>query len=392
MIKITDFGASTDFDNNAQYIQRAIDSLENGGCVCVPSGVFLTGYINLKSNITLYLESGAVLKAIEDASIYPKTGLYGDLKIDCNTFIYAKDCENIKLCGEGTIDISSDAFLDYSVSEAELMEFGEVAKRLPAKPLERISRPILFNNCKHIDINGIKVINSPAWTLTFHASDDVKVTNVTIDNNLRTPHSDGVHLSGCNGAIVSGCNFKCGDDCVAITSLHDNSYVCKNIIVSDCVFSSSSSAIRIGHKGSRVTNVLISNIIIDNTNRGFAIFAGDNGFVRNVKISHVLLETKIVSPYWWGRGEPFVICCSNSTGKISNITLTDIQCVSENKAVIDGNISKLKISDCSIVVNETELRKYAITYDIAPNGYLEEENDFKGVCYIGKGVNGEINI
>ena len=104
------------------------------------------------------------------------------------------------------------------------------------------------------------------------------------------------------------------------------------------------------------------------------------------------METKIVSPYWWGRGEPFVICCSNSTGEISNINLTDIRCVSENKAVIDGNISELKISDCSIVVNETELRKYAIKYDIAPNGYLEEENDFKGVCYIGKGVNGEINI
>lgn len=48
---------------NTDAIQRLIDraSAEGGGRVIVPEGTFLTGGLQLKSNVDLHLEKGAVL-------------------------------------------------------------------------------------------------------------------------------------------------------------------------------------------------------------------------------------------------------------------------------------------------------------------------------------------
>jgi polygalacturonase len=64
---IKDFGAVGDGEIlNTEAIQRTIDKCFNdgGGKVYVPAGVFITGTIHLKSNINMYLESGATLKAV----------------------------------------------------------------------------------------------------------------------------------------------------------------------------------------------------------------------------------------------------------------------------------------------------------------------------------------
>ena len=62
---ITDFGAVSG-ENNLQtdYIQAATDECfkNGGGIVEIPSGLFLTGGIRLRSNVTLHLASGAILK------------------------------------------------------------------------------------------------------------------------------------------------------------------------------------------------------------------------------------------------------------------------------------------------------------------------------------------
>ena len=59
--------------DDAQAIQRTIDrcSQEGGGRVLLPRNhTFLAGPIELKSNVELYLEATATLKANPDESIY----------------------------------------------------------------------------------------------------------------------------------------------------------------------------------------------------------------------------------------------------------------------------------------------------------------------------------
>ena len=52
--------------NDAPAINRAIDACHaaGGGTVFVPSGMYTTGSVHLKSNVTLALDKGAVLKAM----------------------------------------------------------------------------------------------------------------------------------------------------------------------------------------------------------------------------------------------------------------------------------------------------------------------------------------
>ena len=69
---ILDYGATTDGTLCTSAIQRAIDAcfLAGGGEVVIPAGVFHTGGIRLRSNITLHLLSGAVLKGSRNPEDY----------------------------------------------------------------------------------------------------------------------------------------------------------------------------------------------------------------------------------------------------------------------------------------------------------------------------------
>ena len=97
---ITDFGAVANGKTlNTKAIQSAIDKANQagGGKITIPFGVFLTSTINLKSNVELHLEKGAVLLGSTDIDDYYR--IQGD-----NALIISRSQENITVSGEGTID------------------------------------------------------------------------------------------------------------------------------------------------------------------------------------------------------------------------------------------------------------------------------------------------
>mgnify|MGYP000226287436 CR=1 FL=1 len=69
-------------------IQKAIDSCaaNGGGTVRFPAGTYVTGGIQLRSNVTLQLDKGAILQGSDK---------YSDYKNDA--FIYGKDLSNIAI-------------------------------------------------------------------------------------------------------------------------------------------------------------------------------------------------------------------------------------------------------------------------------------------------------
>lgn len=361
--RITDFGASTDDTDNASHIQKAIDSMTDGGTLIIPKGEYVTGAFRLRSNIHIYIEAGAVLKAHGDISKYVKNGYFDSFGKETDSFITAFDCENITISGEGEIDMQGHLFVEYSSDE-----------EAPATPLERPKRPILFSGCKNIDIRNIKLKDAPCWTITFHDSENIKVRSVTVANDQRIPHNDGLHFTACRNVIVNDCDFACGDDCIAITSLFDYSLPSDGIIISNCHMSSRSSAIRVGHIASKIKNVLVSNIIIKNTNRGIAVFAGNNGSVENVHFSNIISETRLFNGAWWGKGEPIVLCTYASSGKIKSIAFDNICAKAENPVIVAGDdISDISFRDCSF--NIETARYTSDTYELSPNGLAPKSYD-----------------
>ena len=97
---------------NTKSLQSAIDALhaKGGGQLYFPAGRYLTGSLQLKSNVTLYLEKEAVLLGSTSPYDYPGFSTEKELKVNNDHFdqalIYAEGAENIGITGEGCIDAS----------------------------------------------------------------------------------------------------------------------------------------------------------------------------------------------------------------------------------------------------------------------------------------------
>lgn len=95
---------------NTKSLQSAIDALhaKGGGQLYFPAGRYLTGSLQLKSNVTLYLEKEAVLLGSTSPYDYPGFSTEKELKVNNDHFdqalIYAEGAENIGITGEGCID------------------------------------------------------------------------------------------------------------------------------------------------------------------------------------------------------------------------------------------------------------------------------------------------
>ena len=68
---IVDYGAKIN-TLSTRAIQTAVDACNanGGGDVVVPTGVFLMGTVHLKSNVHLYLQSGAILRGSANLNDY----------------------------------------------------------------------------------------------------------------------------------------------------------------------------------------------------------------------------------------------------------------------------------------------------------------------------------
>jgi polygalacturonase len=308
---ILDYGAQKEALSTAQ-IQAAIDAAcaVRGG-VLIPSGTFMSGTVNLKG-VSLYLEKGAVLKGSPDINDYPFYGFVHNEMGNVLSLLYCKDSENVSISGEGTIDLSGGAFFDFNrrsipsnskvpFTEKQIAECTVCYEQSPNKP-------ILFRHVKRLTIRGIRITDAPCWTMSFIECEDIKVSDLTIDNDLSIPNNDGMHFVCCKDVIVRACTISTGDDCIAMTGITDWNKPTERIIISDCLLRSCSKAISIGYMHSIVRDITITNCIVRESNRAVVLMASaGTGLIENVTISNLRLDTRIRAGNWWGNGEPVCI-------------------------------------------------------------------------------------
>lgn len=108
-VTLTDFGAVGNGTHLCtEAFAKAIDALsaQGGGHLIVPSGIWFTGPIVLKSNIDLHLEKGAVILFSPDVDLYPlvETVFEGLDTRRCQSPISGRNLTNVAITGEGAID------------------------------------------------------------------------------------------------------------------------------------------------------------------------------------------------------------------------------------------------------------------------------------------------
>src|SRR6478735_5348038 len=114
-VYITKYGAKDDgITLNTKSINDAIDACnkKGGGVVVIPEGLWLTGPIELKSNVNLYLKRNALLQFTSDFSQYKlvEGNWEGIPQMRNQSPISATSATNIAITGFGIIDGGGEAW------------------------------------------------------------------------------------------------------------------------------------------------------------------------------------------------------------------------------------------------------------------------------------------
>lgn len=321
-------GAKTDGKAiNTTLINQTIDRLEKGGggTLFFPAGKYLTGPIRMKSNITLELEAGATLlfsTNFDDYLPFVEVRHEGVMMKSFSPLIYATDAENITIKGEGTLDGQGKAWWDeFFKVLIDLRDNGkrDVNKYQPMFDKEndvekiaaetnqdwhgtldrRFFRPPFIQpiRCKNVRIEGVKIVNSPFWTINPEFCDNVTVDGVTI-HNVPSPNTDGINPESCRNVHISNCHISVGDDCITIKSGRDLqarnlAAPCENITVTNCTMLSGHGGVVIGSEMSgSVRHVTISNCVFEGTDRGIRLKStrGRGGVVEDIRVSNVVMK------------------------------------------------------------------------------------------------------
>ncbi len=367
---------------NTPIIQRAIDSLagRGGGSICVPPGVFLTGTLQLRSNIDLHLQRGAILKGSEQLADYTLNGKTVGL-------LFTQDAQNVSITGLGKLDGNGDSFM--VLDKAKNLEnastqwtrqrdrFRHVSEGIgdgPAVPKDRPFQMIIFSDCKNVTVRDVLITNSPFWTLHVADCDGVIVSGVRIWCNLLVPNNDGVDFTSSSNVLMSDCDIRTGDDCIVITgySHHFNlpgykdlRHDSENITITNCTMVSRSSAIRIGgFDQNSMRNYVFSNLTITNSNRGIGIFVRDRGSIENLVFNNIVIDTRLHTGDWWGNGEPIHISAVRLTkdvplGNVKNLKFQNIICKGESGIIVYGTeesvIENVSFNDLRFRLQDSKL-------------------------------------
>jgi polygalacturonase len=340
-VSIVKFGAVPDGNTlNTKAINNAIETLakRGGGVVLVPAGLWLTGPIELKSNINLHIAASATLLFTADKSQYPlvKANWEGLEQMRNQSPISATGATNIAITGKGIIDGNGDGWRAVKSDKLtasqwkKLVASGGVvsddkktwypseafmkASKGPANPgeikperdaayyesIKDFLRPNLFlvTNCKYILLEGVTFQNSAAWCLHPLMSEHLTVRNIFVKNPWYAQNGDGIDVESCSNVLIENSTFDVGDDALCMKSGRDEAgrkrgMPTQNVIIRNCTVYASHGGFVIGSEMSGgAKNMYISNCTFIGTDIGlrFKTTRGRGGVVENIFIKDIYMK------------------------------------------------------------------------------------------------------
>lgn len=369
--------ATGSVSGDTKQVQDAIDkaATQGGGTIVLSSGQpYCCGTLVLKSHITLYLENGARLVASPNLEDYREGDAIDSdenrgvgtpvLRKPAFAFLYAYGAESVAIKGEGTIDGNCYRFVK------RVSRYHYAGEFYPRPTL------IYLENCQQVVIKGVRLVDSPFWSLHMAGCDTVLIEGITIDNPLDVANSDGIDPDHCTNVRIIGCHISCADDCICLKNTQGNHgyQPTRSVIISDCTLRSTSAALKIGTEGvDDFSDILVHHCIISQSNRGISIQVRDQGSVHNVHFSDILIETRLFSEEYWGKAEAIAITSfdrdkKTTSGNISNVSFTRITSRGESGVLIacDGNkIQDIRFQEVAIHLQKTS--KWPLCgYDLRP--------------------------
>ncbi|MFF5381783.1 glycoside hydrolase family 28 protein [Pedobacter suwonensis] len=334
---IVAFGAKDDgITLNTKSINKTISSVseKGGGVVLIPSGLWLTGPIELKSNVNLHLKRDAILQFTADFNQYKlvEGNWEGQPAWRNQSPISGMNLENIAITGTGIIDgnggawrmvkrdkltetqwknlvasggiVKADGKMWYpsektlkgsNTKNAGVIEAGKTAADYD--DIKDFLRPnlLVLTGCKKILLEGVTFQNSPAWNLHPLLCEDLTLRNLQVKNPWFAQNGDGVDVESCKNVLIEGSTFDVGDDGICIKSGRDEAgrkrgIPTENVIVRNNVVYHAHGGFVIGSEMSGgAKNIWVYNCSFIGTDIGlrFKTTRGRGGVVENIYINNI---------------------------------------------------------------------------------------------------------
>ncbi|MBN2222611.1 MAG: glycoside hydrolase family 28 protein [Vallitaleaceae bacterium] len=356
-LDVRKFGAKGDglhFDSPS--IQAAILSCPKNGRVYIPAGTYLCAPIFLKSDMTLEIAEGACLMGHTDRGVYPilpgytlttdeqdeyYLGTWEGNPLDAYaSLITGIHVENVAIIGKGIIDgnaQNSDWWVNPKI------------KKVAWRP-----RTVFLKGCKNVTLQGIRVQNSPSWTLHPYFSEELSFIDMTVQNHKDSPNTDGLDPESCNQVRIIGVNFSVGDDCIAIKAGklymgRKHKKPSENFVIRNCQMKHGHGAVVLGSEmAGGIRNIEVSQCIFEKTDRGLRIKTRrgrgkdaiiDHIHFRQIKMKEVLTPFVMnmfyfcdpdgKSEYVWTKEK---LPVDEWTPLLGSFTFRDIECIDSEVA------------------------------------------------------------
>ncbi|MBI0439363.1 glycosyl hydrolase family 28 protein [Dickeya dianthicola] len=341
VINITQYGAKGDGTTlNTSAIQKAIDACPTGCRIDIPAGVFKTGALWLKSDMTLNLLQGATLLGSDNAADYPDAyKIYSYVSqvrpasllnaIDKNSSAVGT-FKNIRIVGKGIIDGNGwkrsadtkdelgNTLPQYVKSDnSKVSKDGILAKNQVAAAVatgmdtktaysQRRSSLVTLRGVQNAYIADVTIRNPANHGIMFLESENV-VENGVIHQTFNANNGDGVEFGNSQNIMVFNSVFDTGDDSINFAAgmgqdaqkqePSQNAWLFNNF------FRHGHGAVVLGsHTGAGIVDVLAENNVITQNDIGLraksapAIGGGAHGIVfRNSAMKNLAKQAVIVT-------------------------------------------------------------------------------------------------
>ncbi len=376
-VNLKDFGAIGDgitlcTDAFAKAIQKLSD--QGGGQLIVPSGVWFTGPIELKSNIDLHLEMGAVIQFSPDEALYKviKTSFEGLDTRRCQSPLSANGAENISITGQGVIDGNGQFWRPVKKGKVTDGQWKEVLARpggvearkgywVPNQAyadaeknadmnvpkaqtdeewnaIKRFLRPVMISlvNCKNVLLQDVIFQNSPAWNIHPLMCENIILDRVLARNPSYAQNGDALDLESCKNALIVNSKFDAGDDGICIKSGKDadgrrRGRPCENVVVDGCTVFAGHGGFVVGSEMSGgVRNILVNHCQFLGTDVGlrFKSTRGRGGivekiFINNISMTDIKTDAITFNMYYGGKSVAEMLADGDNPDNVSKMPVTE---------------------------------------------------------------------
>ncbi|WP_256975636.1 family 16 glycoside hydrolase [Paenibacillus sp. MY03] len=326
-------------------IQRAIDAAHNagGGTVFIPAGVYKSGNLTLKSNVTFYLAGGAVIvgtgKGEDYANDFRKTSRNADGTYFIRT---TAGSSNITIRGRGTIDGKGIAMRE---------------RKMPAPNknegfLNNLLVPMQTSN---FNFDGLILRDAGFWSFMVVRSDNVTIKNLKGFQDLYKIENDVIDINESQNVLVQHSIAISDDDTYSTKTWLQTGMSSgwpgalehlENVVFDDAFAWTRCVAFKIGQGVAQAQiGVTVRNSYVYQSARALLIDHGytmntlpEEGYARRITFENIDIERVDVNQfgnYWLG-------ISTSTSGDVSDIAVKNINIrqLGSQQSRLSGNVTR----------------------------------------------------